>query len=44
MTRSEFDAMLRDQIAKGEITPEAAESEWDFFVNGTDSIQNIYGN
>lgn len=44
MSRYEFDAYLRDQIAKGEITPEAAASEWDFFVNGTDSIQNIYGN
>ena len=43
MTKEEFDAKLRDQIAKGEITPEDAESEWDFFVNGMDSFQNIYG-
>ena len=43
MTKDEFDAYLRDQIAAGEMTPEAAESEWDFFVNGMDSIQNIYG-
>lgn len=43
MTREEFDAELRKQIADGEITPEQAESEWDFFVNGYDSVQNIYG-
>ena len=43
MTREEFDAKLREQIAKGEITPMDAESEWDFFVNGTDSYQSIYG-
>lgn len=43
MSREEFDAYLREQIALGEITPEAAESEWDFFVNGSDSYQNIYG-
>ena len=43
MTRDEFDAMLREQIATGEITAEAAESEWDFFVNGRDSYENIYG-
>ena len=43
MTRDEFDAMLREQIANGEITAEAAESEWDYFVNGTDSYQTIYG-
>ena len=43
MTKEEFDAGLRDQIARGEITPEEAESEWDFFVNGMDSFQNIYG-
>lgn len=44
MTRDEFDTYLREQIAKGEITPEAAESEWEFFVNGQDTFQNIYGN
>ena len=43
MTRDEFDAYLREQIAAGEMTPEAAESEWDFFVNGPDTYQNIYG-
>lgn len=43
MTRDEFDAMLREQIATGEITAEAAESEWDFFVNGADSYHTIYG-
>ena len=43
MTREEFDAKLRQQIADGEITPEEAESEWDFFVNGTDSYQSING-
>ena len=43
MTRDEFDAMLREQIRNGEITAEAAESEWDYFVNGTDSYQTIYG-
>ena len=43
MTREEFDAELRAQIASGEITPEEAESEWDFFVNGWDSYQSING-
>ena len=43
MTKDEFDARLREQIANGEITPEEAESEWDYFVNGCDSYQNIYG-
>ena len=43
MTKQEFDAYLRDQIAKGEITPEDAEVEYDFFVNGLDSVQNLYG-
>lgn len=43
MTRSEFDEKLREQIANGELTPEAAESEWDFFVNGEDSYETIYG-
>ena len=43
MTKQEFDAYLRKQIAAGEITPEEAESEWDFFVNGMDTFQNIYG-
>lgn len=44
MTKQELDEKLREQIANGEITPLDAESEWDFFVNGTDSFQNIYGN
>ena len=43
MTNEEFDAMLREKIANGEITPEEAESEYDFFANGADSYQNIYG-
>lgn len=43
MTKEEFDAKLREQIAKGEITPDDAESEMDFFLNGCDSFQNIYG-
>lgn len=28
MTREEFDAQLREQIASGEITPDEAEHEW----------------
>ena len=43
MTREEFDQKLRDQIAKGEITPMEAESEWDFFVNRTDTRESISG-
>lgn len=43
MTREEFDAKLREQIANGDITPEDAEVEWDFFANGTDTYQSIYG-
>ena len=43
MTREEFDAKLREQIVNGDITPEDAEVEWDFFVNGTDSFESIYG-
>lgn len=43
MTRDEFDAILLERIANGEITAEAAESEWDFFVNGFDSYETIYG-
>lgn len=43
MTNQEFDAYLRDQIDRGEITPEDAEVEYDYFVNGWDSYQNIYG-
>ena len=43
MTREEFDAILREKIANKEITPEDAEAEMDFFLNGTDSYQNIYG-
>ena len=43
MTKEQFDAKLREQIAKGEITPEEAAIEYDFFVNGCDSDQNIYG-
>lgn len=43
MTSKEFDEMLREKISKGEITPEDAQVEYDFFVNGSDSFQNIYG-
>ena len=43
MTNKEFDEMLREKITKGEITPEDAQVEYDFFVNGFDSFQNIYG-
>lgn len=43
MTNKEFDEMLREKISKGEITPEDAQVEYDFFVNGSDSFQNIYG-
>lgn len=43
MSRDEFEAYLRDQIAIGEITPADAEVEYDYFVNGWDSVQNIYG-
>lgn len=43
MTKEEFDAYLREQISNGEITPADAEVEWDYFVNGWDSFQNIYG-
>lgn len=42
MTKQEFDAYLRDQISKGEMTPEDAEVEYDFFANGWDSVQNLY--
>lgn len=41
--REAFDAELRAKIASGEMTPEDAEVEWDFFVNGWDSVQSIYG-
>lgn len=43
MTKEEFEKKLREEIAKGEITPEDAEVEFDYFVNGWDSFQNIYG-
>lgn len=43
MTRAEFDEYLREQIRNGEMTPEEAESEFDFFVNGADSFESIYG-
>lgn len=43
MTRNEFEAKIREQIANGEITPEEAESEWDFFVNGSETFQSVYG-
>ena len=43
MTNTEFYEKLRDQIAKGEITPEDAEVEYDFFANGPDSRENLFG-
>lgn len=43
MTNKEFDEMLREKITKGEITPEDAQVEYDFFANGSDSFQNIFG-
>ena len=43
MTKEEFDAKLREQIAKGEITPEDAEVEMDYFLNGWDSRENLCG-
>ena len=43
MTNKEFEEKLREQIAKGEITPEDAAVEYDYFANGWDSVQNIYG-
>ena len=43
MTNQEFDAYLREQIAKGEITPEDAEVEYDFFANGPDTRENLFG-
>ena len=41
--RAEFDAKLRALIAKGEMTPEEAEMEWDYHYNGMDSRQNTCG-
>ena len=43
MTKDEFDAKLREQIARGDITPADAEVEMDYFLNGWDSYQNING-
>lgn len=43
MTKEEFENSLREQIARGEITPADAEVEMDFFLNGWDSYQSIYG-
>lgn len=43
MTKEEFDAKIRERIASDEINAIEAESEWDFFVNGPDSYENIYG-
>lgn len=42
MTREEFEEKLKKEIAEGIITPEDAESEWDFFVNGSDSYAKYY--
>lgn len=43
MTKQEFEAYLWKQIEAGEITRDEAEVEYDYFVNGSDSFQNIYG-
>lgn len=43
MTKEQFEAELRKQIVNGEVTPEAAESEWDYFVNGSETYQSVYG-
>lgn len=43
MTKEEFDAKIRERIASGEINAIEAESEWDFFVNGPDTFETIYG-
>ena len=43
MSKEQLEKELREKIFRGEITPEEAESEYDFFVNGWDSFQNIYG-
>ena len=43
MTNAEFDELLREKIASGEITPEDAEVEYDFFANGFDSRENLCG-
>jgi len=41
--RDAFDAYLRAKIAAGEMTPEEAEVEWDYHVNGWPTAANIYG-
>lgn len=41
--RAAFDAYLREQIAKGNMTPMDAEVERDFHFNGWDSRQNVCG-
>lgn len=41
--KNEFEAKLWEEIAADDITSEQAESEWDFYVNGMDSYQSIYG-
>ena len=43
MTNAEFDELLREKIASGEITPEDAEVEMDYFLNGFDSRENLCG-
>ena len=42
LTREEFEEKLKKEIEEGIITPDEAESEWDFFVNGSDSYQKYY--
>lgn len=43
MTKEEFDAYLWEKIANKEITPEDAEVEMDYFLNGFDSRENLCG-
>lgn len=41
--RNAYEAYLRAKIAAGEMTPEEAESEWDYHVNGWPTRQNVSG-
>ncbi len=41
--RAAFDAMIREKIASGAMTPDEAEDEWYYHFNGCDSRQNTCG-
>ena len=41
--RAAYEAYLRAKIASGEMTPEEAESEWDYRFNGWSSRQSTCG-